>query len=403
MHKIQFEDLCEVITDKLVAKIPSAYSGKIVKLNFKNDEICQVGQSLLDLEVGDDVKVKEEAVESKEEHAPEPPKAEAPKPEPKPEPKSERKHEAPASGQVLATPAVRGLATEMGIDLTKVTPTGKGGRITKSDILKYAEGKKAEPSTQATPFSPPKAPAVALQHDVTIKLDGLTKAMTREVTDSRLIPNDNMLELISLETINRVRKAYEKAYKKEISYGPFFIKALSWAMVQYPSLNGLTTANVDSDGYILNYIEKADHNFGLTIDTPSGCVTPCIKSVQKKSIYQINAEVCSLIDKANKGILSQEELTGATFTFTDVSKYGGSTGIPLIFRPQVAIGAIYKPRTVANYIKKPEGGIDVKPMEVIGFSVTSDHRIVDGATGAKFIGLVKNYIENLDKFLLTLK
>ena len=398
-----------------MAKIPSAYSGKIVKLNFKNDEICQVGQSLLDMEVGDDIKVKEEVAESKEEA----PKAEEPKPEPpKEEPKAKAaKAEAPAGGQVLATPAVRSLATEMKIDLAKVTPTGKGGRITKNDVLKYAEsmksGASAAPSAPAAPAAPSAGKAdkfipiqipKALERDQPKKCTGIRRAMVKSMTDALSIPPYNLQEEVCIDEIKRIRKDYVKLHPgNKITYLPFFIKAFSQAMLEYPIFNAVTNPNVDSEGYIYEYIEKAEHNISIAIDSPAGLVVPNIKSVQNKSLLQINDEVRAVIERGRKGTLTHDDLHGGTFTLSSIGNIGSRVGTPVIFRPQVAIAAMCGMYKIPHFIKKPDGDYDVKPKEVMQLSLTCDHRIIDGATGARFITSVKNYIENINSLLLTLK
>lgn len=397
--------MCEVITDKLVAKIPSSYSGKIVKLNFKNDEICQVGQSLLDMEVGDDVKVKEE-VKEEPAAAPEPPKAEAPKPEPTPAPVAP-KQERVESGQVLATPAVRGLATEMKIDLAKVTPTGKGGRITKNDVLKYAESIKSGPTASAAssaPSIPTPTPITALEHDRTVKLAGLRQSMAQNMTQSLSIPPYNLQEEICVDRVNAIRKAYSKANPKmKINYMPFFIKAFSRTMLEFPVFNAVTMPNTDSDGYITDFIEKAEHNFTIPIDTPEGILMPNIKSVQNKSILQINEDIRALVERGRKGALTQEDLSDGTFTVSSIGGIGGLTGTPVIYAPQVAIVGLCRVRQVGVFAQKANGSFELKPSEIMGVTMSCDHRIIDGATGARFMTIVKNYIEKIDSLLLHLQ
>lgn len=402
-----------MITDKLVAKIPSAYAGKVTKLNFKNDEICQVGQPLLEMEVGDDVEVKEEAASSehKEEPAAEAPKAEPPKAEaPKPEPK----HEAPPSGKVLATPAVRGLAVEMKVDLTKVTPTGKGGRITKNDVLKYAEGMKAAPSKEQSKEMPkdtkktdqyvaPPIP-VPLEHDAVKKLTGIHRAMVKSMTDALSIPAYNIQEQVCTEQVKRLRSEFLKNNpNKKITYLPFFMKAFSQAMLEYPIFNAVSNPNVDSEGCIYEYIEKAEHNISIAIDSPSGLVVPNVKSVQRKSILKINEELRAVISRGRKGTLTHDDLNDGTFTISSISGIGSRVGTPVIFRPQVAIAAMCRVSNTPEFIKKPNGDYEIKPVEAMQLSLTCDHRIIDTITAAKFITAVKKCVEDIESLLLTLK
>ncbi len=392
-----------MITDKLVAKIPSSYAGKVTKLSFKADEICQVGQSLLEMEVADDVKVKEEA------KGEEPAAHEEAKPEPKP--KQEAKApEAPVEGKVLATPAVRGLAAELKVDLKKVKATGKGGRVTKSDVLKFAEEMKSAGASQggAAPAAKEehvtKTPAAALAQDRTVKLTGMRKAMTKSMTDALIIPPYNIQEDFSIEKLKVIRKSYAAAYPKhKITYLPFFVKACSQAMLQFPMFNSVVNPTLASDGYISEYIQKADHNIAIAIDSPAGLVVPNIKSVQNKSIMEISEDLKQLIERARKSTLTHDDLSDATFTFSNIGNLGCLNGTPMIFRPQVALAAMGKTRVVAEFTKLPNGEFKMTPTEVVGVSLSCDHRIVDGATGAKFITLVKKYIEDIDCLLYSMK
>lgn len=366
------------------------------------------------MEVGDDVKVKEEV---KEQHTPEPES----KPEPKPEAKPETKPtEAPAEGKILATPAVRGLAAELKVDIKKVKATGKGGRITKSDVMKYAEEMKAGPAPIPTPAAEPKKAAgektekeaaapsftipTALGQDRVVKLTGIRKAMTKSMTDALSIPPYNIQDEFCVEKLKQVRKAYMDAYpKKKITYLPFFVKACSQAMLEIPEFNSLTNPTVDKDGYIFEYIQKADHNVSIAVDSPAGLVVPNIKAVQNKSILEINDDLKALIDRARKGALTQADLSDGTFTVSNIGNLGCMNGSPVIFRPQVAIAAMGKTRVVAGFSKLPNGEFKMTPKEVVGVSLSCDHRIIDGATGARFINLLRKYIEDIDRLLITMK
>lgn len=397
--------MCEVITDKLVAKIPSSFAGKIVKVNFKNDEICQVGETLLHLEVDDNVVVKEEA--SSSEHGEEKVKEEPPKAPKEEAPKKEVKQEAPAGRKILATPAVRGLAQEMKIDLSKVTATGKGDRITKDDVLKYAESMKGKPSAgkQESKQEPVvAAQPIALEQDSLKKLTGIRRAMVKSMTDALTIPPYNLQDCVCIEQVKKLRNDYIKFNPgKKLTYLPFFLKAFSQAMLKYPMLNAVVNPNVDSEGYIYEYIEKAEHNISIAIDSPAGLVVPNVKSVQRKSIVQINEELRALIERGRKGTLTHSDLTDGTFTLSSISGIGSRVGTPVIFRPQVAIAAMCRIETVPDFIQKPNGDYEMNPIEIMHLSLTCDHRIINGVTAAKFMNEVKKHVEDIESLLLTLK
>lgn len=389
-----------------MAKIPSSFSGKVVKVNFKSDEICQVGETLLHLEVDDNVVVKGEAESS--EHAEEKTKEEPPKQEPPKEaPKREVKQEAPAGGKILATPAIRGLAQEMKVDLTKVTATGKGGRITKDDVLKYAESMKGKASarkeeSKQEPIAA--AQPVALEQDSLKKLTGIRRAMVKSMTDALTIPPYNLQDYVCIEQVKKLRSDYARLNPgKKLTYLPFFVKAFSQAMLKYPMFNAVVNPNVDSEGYIYEYIEKAEHNISIAIDSPSGLVVPNVKSIQRKSIVQINEELRALIERGRKGALTHSDLADGTFTLSSISNIGSRVGTPVIFRPQVAIAAMCRVETIPDFIQKPNGDYEIKPIETMQLSLTCDHRIISGVTAARFMNEVKKHVEDIESLLLTLK
>eukprot|EP00826_Nyctotherus_ovalis_P053605 TRINITY_DN6990_c0_g1_i1.p1 TRINITY_DN6990_c0_g1~~TRINITY_DN6990_c0_g1_i1.p1 ORF type:complete len:354 (+),score=130.78 TRINITY_DN6990_c0_g1_i1:245-1306(+) len=353
------------------------------------------------MEVDDDVQVKEEA--SSEHGSEEAPREEKPKEEPKEKakPREEPKQQAAPSGKVLATPAVRAMAMEMKIDLTKVTPTGKGGRITKDDVLNFSKSKQPEPT--AARKEQPVAP-VAMEQDNLRKLTGIRRAMVKSMTDALVIPPYNVQDYVCIEQVKKIRKDYVKFNPgKKLTYLPFFIKAFSQAMLEYPVFNSITNPNVDSEGYIYEYIEKAEHNISIAIDSPAGLVVPNIKSIQRKSIVQINEEVRALIERGRTGTLTHDDLSDGTFTLSSISNIGSRVGTPVIFRPQVAIAAMCRTETVSEFTQKANGECEVRPVEVTHVSLTCDHRIIDSVTAGKFMNAVKKHVEDIKSLLLTLK
>lgn len=323
------------------------------------------------------------------------------------------KHVAGDEGKILATPAVRALAGDMKVDLKKVKATGKGGRITKDDVVKFAESLKKAPETpapiseQAKKPSPPKAPQKlpeALGKDTIITLEGERKVFCKKMSEALTVPHYNMQDEVSIERIKKIQKSYADLYPgKKMTLLPFFVKAFSQAMIEFPVFNALASPARDSNGYIVEYIEKAEHNIGIAVDTPHGLLVPNIKSVQKKSIFEINEISKALIEKARNGTLDPEDTEGTTFTFSNLGSVGGMAGAPLVFKPQVAIGATGYVRKTVDFIKKANGEMTYAPKEYLSVSISCDHRIVDGATGARFITRVKQFIENIDSLLLSLK
>jgi 2-oxoisovalerate dehydrogenase E2 component (dihydrolipoyl transacylase) len=303
---------------------------------------------------------------------------------------------------VYTTHAVRLLAHKLKVDITKVQGTGKRGRVTKEDILNFVEtgGKRVE--VQA-PGAPKLQAPVVLKADKVVKLTGFRRAMAKSMTDSLTIPHHNIQDEFSIESMKKVRNAYLKANAgKKITFTPFFMKAFSSALTAYPVFNAISNPAKDDEGSIFEYVEKAEHNISVAVDTPVGLLVPNLKSVQRKSILQVNDELRELIERARKVTLTQDDLTNGTFTLSNIGNIGCITGSPVIFRPQVSIVALGQTRMVPRfYVEK--GVSKMRPEEAITMSVSFDHRVIDGATGANFVRTVKQYLENMDILLLTLK
>lgn len=458
----EFDDLCEVFTDKLVAKIPCTHSGKVMKLYVKENELCQVGSPIIDLEIegkfASEEKSKEEEVKEKVQSCP------------------LSKQQSISSKQtknVEAVPAARELAKKLGIDLSKIVGTGPEGRIKKEDVIKFAEsmktlqqepekiisptkeGRKVEcvpavrelakkmgvdlslvPGTgqngrithddvkkfveeqkkpkksegkiekegKPSPATPPAQKVEALKEDRIVKIVGIYKAMTKSMTDALEIPTYTVQEYLSMDNIMKIRDIYADQMKtdKKMTFLPFYVKAVSQALLDYPILNSLTSPNKDSDGYIVEYVQKADHNISIAIDTPMGLIVPNIKKVQEKSILDINEEIRLIINKTKKGSLTNEDLTGGTFTVSNIGNLGGICGTPVIFRPQIGIMALGVTIQIPNFEKKGDG-YKITPINTVIASLVCDHRIIDGATGVRFLMKFKHYISHPSQLLLKLK
>lgn len=206
----------------------------------------------------------------------------------------------------------------------------------------------------------------------------MTKTMTRSLSIPSFVFSDDMdaTALISL------RKEL-KASIPDLTFLPFFIKAISLAMNEYPIINSLVDPSVDSEGFIQKYVIKKDHNFSIAIDSKDGLTTPNIKQVNRKSILDINSDMRDLINKVNTNTLSRSDFEDGTFAVSSVGNIGGKYFVPVILGPQAAIIAIGKAHQTPKYTGK---GNDHawEPMETISFSIAADHRVLDGATVARF-------------------
>lgn len=218
------------------------------------------------------------------------------------------------------------------------------------------------------------------------------------MTESLTIPFFTLSDEIDATKLIKLRKDMKAAHPK-LTLLPFFIKACSIAMTEYPIVNSQVDNDLDAEGFIQRFVIKKDHNFSVAIDSKDGLTVPNIKAVQTKSILQIDADLKVLIEKAAKGGLTSADFADSTFSVSSVGNIGGRYFVPTILRPQVAIIAIGKSHTIAKWHETQ--GVFL-PAEAINFSISADHRILDGATVAKFSQRMKQLIENPNLMLLSM-
>ncbi|KAJ6658413.1 hypothetical protein lerEdw1_020117 [Lerista edwardsae] len=400
----QFDSICEVQSDKASVTITSRYDGVIRKLHYNLDEIAYVGKPLVDIETEalKDVASEEDVVEtpavSHEEHT----------------------HQEIKGHKTLATPAVRRLAMENNIKLSEVVGTGKDNRILKEDILNYL----AKQTGAILPLSPkpeiippslkleptpgkPKVkiptipvpiskPVVISGKDKTEALSGFHKAMVKTMTAALKIPHFGYCDEIDLTQLVQLReelKPIAQARGVNLSFMPFFLKAASLGLLHYPILN----ASVDENCQNITY--KASHNIGIAMDTEQGLLVPNVKNVQACSVFEVASELNRLQNLGSANQLGTNDLTGGTFTLSNIGTIGGTYAKPVILPPEVAIGALGKIQVLPRF---NDNG-DVLKARIMNVSWSADHRIIDGATMARFSNLWKSYLENPASMLLDLK
>ncbi|XP_025053061.1 lipoamide acyltransferase component of branched-chain alpha-keto acid dehydrogenase complex, mitochondrial, partial [Alligator sinensis] len=400
----QFDSICEVQSDKASVTITSRYDGIIRKLYYNLDEIAYVGKPLVDIEtdVLKDVAPEEDVVEtpavSHEEHT----------------------HQEIKGHKTLATPAVRRLAMENNIKLSEVVGTGKDNRILKEDILNYLAKQtgailppspKSEiipplPKLETAPAAPKdkahripvpiSKPTVFTGKDKTEPITGFHKAMVKTMSAALKIPHFGYCDEIELNQLVQLReelKPLAQARGVKLSFMPFFLKAASLALLHYPVLN----TSVDENCQNITY--KASHNIGIAMDTEQGLIVPNVKSVQVRSVFEIASELNRLQSLGSSGQLGTNDLTGGTFTLSNIGTIGGTYAKPVILPPEVAIGALGKIQALPRFNGKGE----VFKAQIMNVSWSADHRIIDGATMARFSNLWKSYLENPASMLLDLK
>jgi pyruvate dehydrogenase E2 component (dihydrolipoamide acetyltransferase) len=381
------QPLVEIMTDKVNVEIPSPKQGIIQKLMAKEGEVVKVGQALLAIEEKGgqpSVLVPERAVATKP-SLPTPAKTltiakqqEAPLAI---APQASRKPD-----EVLATPATRKLARDLGVDLTIVQGTGRGGRITDEDVQRFKQLGRTVAAVTVTTSGPggveERVPLRGIRRKVAEHMLK-SKNATAQVTH---VDEVDMTEVVHLR--ERANASAEKRGVK-LTYLPFVIKALIPALKQYPYLN--SSLDDEKDEIVL----KRYYNIGIATDTESGLVVPVVKDAEHKSITQLATEIATLSEKAHAGQLTLNEVQGSTFTITNVGGIGGVFATPIINYPEVAILGLHK------ITKRPvvkDTGITIRDMTYL--SLSFDHRVLDGAMAARFVNTIKQYLEDPKLLLL---
>jgi 2-oxoisovalerate dehydrogenase E2 component (dihydrolipoyl transacylase) len=378
------QPVCDVMTDKALVQIPAKYAGKVVKLHYAKGEIAKVHSPLFQQEIAGTSTATPAVVAT-----------------PVAAPVAAASTAAPAgNGKALASPAVRRLARELSIDLSLVPGSGDKGRVYKDDVKAYVNGG-ATSGVAKVAATPVKAAAAATV--VTSAggsrvepIKGIKAAMARQMQDSvSTIPHFTYCEEIDLTELIALRGQLKDQYAKQgikLTLMPFFMKAMSLAIKQFPIMN----SQVNSDCSELTYFD--DHNIGIAVDSKVGLLVPNIKGCQNKSIVQIAQELTKLTEAAREGRVSPAELKGGTITISNIGAIGGTVATPIINKPEVAIVALGKTQLLPRFNAKGE----VEGRSLMQISWSGDHRVIDGGTIARFTNLWKSYLEQPSSMLLSM-
>ncbi|MEC8328381.1 MAG: dihydrolipoyllysine-residue acetyltransferase [Pseudomonadota bacterium] len=374
--------VCDVMTDKALVQIPAKHTGRVTKLYHQKGEIAKVHAPLFQMQVASAqvINIQEKVVNAQQ-------NASAKQVEATPS-------QAVASGKAVASPAVRRLAREHNIDIAKVDGSGKNGRVYKEDIKRFLnDGSTASKHTDDT-----SAPVVATQTQATRvePIRGMQAAMAKQMMESvSTIPHFTLSDEIDLTELISLRKSLKEQYAKQgvkLTMMPFFIKALSLALKEFPVIN----SQVNADCTELTYFN--DHNIGMAVDSKLGLLVPNIKSCQAKNMVDIANEVSRLTEQAREGRVTPADLKGGTISISNIGAIGGTTATPIINKPEVAIVALGKLQHLPRFNAKGE----VESRAIMQVSWSGDHRIIDGATMARFNNLWKHYLETPSAMLMAM-
>jgi len=285
----------------------------------------------------------------------------------------------------LATPAVRMVSRELGVNIADVDGTGKDGRVLKEDVVRF--------SSSSGDVVGASTPAAGQQEEI-VALTPVQHQMFKVMTASLGIPHFLYSDEVVLDALARVRGTL--APTQRLTYLPFVIKAVSVALAEYPLLN----SRVDASGAEKpRLVRRAAHNIGVAMDTPLGLLVPNIKDVARRSIVDVAAELLRLQAAAAVGKLAPADLAAGTITVSNIGNIGGTVVAPVIVSSEVTILGVGRARTVPAFAD--DGA--VVPRSVVNFSWSADHRVVDGATMARMAARVRELVQEPEKLLVGLR
>ena len=416
------EPLLEVSTDKVDTEIPSPVAGTLVEILAEEDDTIEVGEAIA--RVGDenaapssDDSDDSDSDDDKSEEKKEEPKSDEKK-EDKAQPAKEEKKEEPKQDSSLntstkvnngdnvpyVTPLVRKLADKHGVDLSSIEGTGVGGRIRKQDVLAAAgegDAKASAGEDKKTADSPRARWSTKSVDPEKQELIGTTKKVNRirEITATKMVEALQIsaqlthVQEVDMTPIWDMRKKSKQAfidkYGANLSFLPFIVKATTEALVSHPNVN----ASYDPETKEMTYHE--DVNVAIAVDTPKGLLTPVIHKAQNLSLPEIAQQIAELADKARNNKLKPNDLTGATFTVTNIGSEGALLDTPILVPPQAGIlgtAAIQKRAVVVN--ENGQDAIAIRQMCFLPF--TYDHQVIDGADAGRFITTIKDRLETAD-------
>jgi 2-oxoglutarate dehydrogenase E2 component (dihydrolipoamide succinyltransferase) len=400
------ETIIEIATDKVDSEVPSTHEGKLVEKLFEADDLVQVGEAFAILETeGDDTNEKSAAQKPKVEE----------KTIVKEEPKEEKKAETSVTpikntGDRFYSPLVRSMAGKENIgneELNKIPGTGKNGRVSKSDMIKYLENRnkkstdvKETPKSSSpveikkeTPKTQPSTPITNTGGTEIIEMDRMRKLISAHMTMSKSTSahitsfvEADMTNIVNWR--NSVKKDFKAREGQNITFTPIIIEAMSKAVKDFPMIN------VSVEGTNIHIHKNV--NIGMAAALPDGnLIVPVIKECQNRNLVGITKSVNDLATRARAGQLKPDDIQEGTITMTNVGTFGNLMGTPIINQPQVAIMAcgVIKKKPV---VLETEFGDVIAIRHMMFLSLSYDHRVVDGALGGQFVRKVADYLEKFD-------
>ncbi|HEY1815993.1 MAG TPA: dihydrolipoamide acetyltransferase family protein [Kofleriaceae bacterium] len=379
------QPIVEIMTDKATVEIPSPRAGVIAKINFKDGEICPVGKVLVVIDEDGAPASTTSSTPSSTPASP-PPKAHAPTPPA--QPPVMRAAVASSSTQievvdvstgrerVLATPATRRLARQMGVEIGRVPATGKHGRVTTDDVKRFQDAPRTTALAKPAPGLEERIPLRGMRKRI-------AESMSRSVHTAAhftYVEEVDMTELVAVRERAKIRAA-ERGVR--LNYLPFIVKAVVSGLKKWPMLN----ASLDEQAQEI--VRKRYYNIGIAAQGPQGLAVSVVRDADKRSIFDLSNEIDRLGEAVRNGTATRDDLTGSTFTISSLGKLGGVLATPIINFPEVAIVGVHK---IEERPAVRDGQIVIR--NLMNLSISVDHRLADGWDGAMFLQDIKTLLED---------
>ena len=368
------DTLVELETDKITVEVPALEAGVLTKRHKSEGDVVNVGDALGEITAGSGAAAATPA---------------APAPTPAPTPAfAAPVPPAPAvsAAGVKVSPAAARLATEAGINPGDVTGTGRGGVVSKPDVV----------AAIAVPAKAAPAPAAAAVPSGTRETREKMTTRRKRIAENLLLSQHQTAHLTTFNEIDmtaitalreRLKDRVEKEQGVKLSYMPFFVKAACLALEAYPAVN----AQIDGDTIVYKHYV----NMGIAVASDAGLVVPNVKDADAKSIVQIGKDIAAVAKRARDGKLSMDDLTGGSFTITNGGVFGSLLSTPIINYPQVGILGLHKTQDRPVAI---DGKVEIRPMMYVALSY--DHRMIDGQQAVLFLVRFKELMEDPAAMLL---
>jgi pyruvate dehydrogenase E2 component (dihydrolipoamide acetyltransferase) len=393
------QPIAEVMTDKATVEVPSPFAGTVKELKAEEGDVIPIETVMLILdESGAAASAPAPAAADPEptptsnggSHAPQPVAAAAPAAGGG----STERHPPVADSKVLATPGTRRLAREMSVDINQLQGSGLAGRVTRDDVLSAKSGAGAvSGGPQSLQMPAPSYQGQPGDSEERVSMRGIRKKIAENMQMAkRVVPHFTLMEEVNVTSLVKMRteaKAMGEKKGVKITYLPFVMKALIATLREFPMFN----ASVDDEASEIVY--KKFFNIGFAADTPNGLLVPVIKNADQKTILQLSAEIVDLATRAREGKLQLDEMRGATMTITNIGSVGGVYATPIINHPEVAILGMYKMEDKPVMINGK-----FRAQKMMNYTITCDHRLIDGAVAANFMKSFASRIESPSALML---